>query len=77
MAGRVSDRVSASEQRPTVASIAGGDSGMAGEAESLDGLALALGVIKAQLRQPRVLIGLLVPTLVGLIGYRLGRLQGR
>ncbi len=72
--GRVSDRVSASGQRPS--SAAEGSRHRTGdESDSLDGLALARSVVGAQLRQPRALAGLVAVLL--LAAFRLGRRSGR
>lgn len=72
--GRVSDRVSASGQRPSAA--AEGSRDRAGDdGGSLDGLALARSVLTAQLRQPRALAGLVA--VLALAAFRLGRRSGR
>ncbi|MGC2192860.1 MAG: SRPBCC family protein [Candidatus Dormiibacterota bacterium] len=44
--------------------------------DSLDAVALARGVIGAQLRRPQVAVGLIVPLLL-MIAFRLGRRSGR
>jgi uncharacterized protein len=72
-AARVSDRVSGSGQPHPVA---GGRGASAEEPEALDALALVRSLVGAQLRQPRVILGLLVPAGV-LAGILLGRRSAR
>lgn len=73
--GRVSDRVSASGQRPSAAPMDGSRNRAGDEGGSLDGLALARSVLTAQLRQPRALAGLVA--VLALAAFRLGRRSGR
>lgn len=72
--GRVSDRLSASDQRPSAGTVNGSRNRAVDSGESLDGLALARSVLAAQLRQPRAVAGLVA--VIALAAFRLGRRSG-
>jgi hypothetical protein len=72
--GRVADRISASDPRPSPDTYRGKHVDSA-EDDSFDALAFARGVLATQVRQPRVLAGLVA--LAMLVAYLLGRASGR